>query len=270
MGDSKIINVENILDIVDVDFMQNVQDFIAHTMDVGLLSFDSNGALTQPSNWAEFCSISNESGPLARKRCKDCHKKCEKKAVEKGKPIIVKCYAGLTIFCIPVFMDGKHMASVIGGQVLTEPPNEEHFKRNARELNINEEAYVTAVRKLKIVSAEKIKVVADLLQVVMDSVSGFAYANLQLAELGLNYKIPRNIVIEDWLFSNCKKTSSPITAREFKILKLIVLGRNNTEIANELFISVHTVKAEVSSLLEKFCVEDRVQVAVKAVREGLI
>ena len=62
----------------------------------------------------------------------------------------------------------------------------------------------------------------------------------------------------------------PITEREFEVLKLIVLGKSNTEIAKDLFISVHTVKAHVSSILEKFSVEDRVQVAVKAIREGLV
>ena len=62
----------------------------------------------------------------------------------------------------------------------------------------------------------------------------------------------------------------PLTDREFEILRLIVLGKNNKEIANELFISVHTAKAHVSSILEKFSVEDRVKVAVMAVREGLV
>jgi len=45
---------------------------------------------------------------------------------------------------------------------------------------------------------------------------------------------------------------------------------SNTEIADELAISVHTAKKHVSSLLEKMKVDDRVQVAVKAVREGLL
>lgn len=62
----------------------------------------------------------------------------------------------------------------------------------------------------------------------------------------------------------------PLTGREYEILKLIVLGKSNTEIANELFISVYTAKAHVSSILQKLSVADRVQAAVKAVREGII
>ena len=42
------------------------------------------------------------------------------------------------------------------------------------------------------------------------------------------------------------------------------------EIAKELIVSVHTAKAHVCSILQKMCVNDRVQAAVKAVTEGLV
>lgn len=67
-----------------------------------------------------------------------------------------------------------------------------------------------------------------------------------------------------------KLLDKPLTNRELQVLELIVLGKSNTEIAKELFISLHTVKKHVSSILEKMTVNDRVQVAVKAVRKGLL
>lgn len=57
---------------------------------------------------------------------------------------------------------------------------------------------------------------------------------------------------------------------EYKILKLLIAGKNNIEIAKELIISPHTAKAYVSNILEKLNVENRVQAAVKAVRENII
>ena len=62
----------------------------------------------------------------------------------------------------------------------------------------------------------------------------------------------------------------PLTEREIQVLKLIAMGKSNTEIAKELIVSVHTAKAHVCSILQKMCVNDRVQAAVKAVREGLV
>lgn len=61
-----------------------------------------------------------------------------------------------------------------------------------------------------------------------------------------------------------------LTEREQSILNLLVQGKTNTELSKELFISVHTAKFYVSNLLEKLGVTDRVQAAVKAIREGLV
>ena len=65
-------------------------------------------------------------------------------------------------------------------------------------------------------------------------------------------------------------SSKPLTNRELEILKLITLGKSNTEIAKDLILSVHTVKAHVCTILHKLGVDDRVQAAVKAVREKII
>lgn len=62
----------------------------------------------------------------------------------------------------------------------------------------------------------------------------------------------------------------PLTEREVEVLKLITMGKSNTEIAKDLILSVHTVKAHVCSILYKMSVDDRVQAAVKAVRDGLV
>lgn len=250
--------------------MQNAQDFFATTMNVGLQSFNENKPLTNSSNFTVFCTKYIGGSEIGCKRCNNCHLKWEKAAEKKGEPIIYTCHAGLTSFAIPIKIEGKHIANVLGGQVLIGPPDEKHFRQIAKELGINEDAYLAEVNNLRILSMEKVKAITDLLSIVINSIAAIAYANLQLAELGLDYKIPRNIVMEEWFFLNCEKIRKPISAREFEVLKLIVMGKNNVEIAKELFISVHTAKAHVSSILEKFSVDDRVQIAVKAVREGLI
>jgi DNA-binding NarL/FixJ family response regulator len=70
---------------------------------------------------------------------------------------------------------------------------------------------------------------------------------------------------------NCvSEIKVPLTEREHEVLKHLVDGKSNTEIAKELIVSVHTAKAHVCSILQKMCVNDRVQAAVKAVREGMV
>ena len=71
------------------------------------------------------------------------------------------------------------------------------------------------------------------------------------------------------------QTESPVTGveltdREQQILKLIAQGMDNPEIAQTLHLSQHTVKNHVSSILIKLQVENRIQAAVRAVRQGLV
>ena len=61
-----------------------------------------------------------------------------------------------------------------------------------------------------------------------------------------------------------------LSEREKEILRLVAQGRDNTEIAQELYLSPSTVKNHVSSILEKLGVDSRVQAAVRAARAGIV
>jgi DNA-binding NarL/FixJ family response regulator len=62
----------------------------------------------------------------------------------------------------------------------------------------------------------------------------------------------------------------PLTRRELDVLKLIVDGCSNAVIAEKLYVSVGTVKTHVRNILNKLCVSDRTQIAVRALRAGLV
>lgn len=61
-----------------------------------------------------------------------------------------------------------------------------------------------------------------------------------------------------------------LSERELEVLSLIATGKENGEIADLLVISQHTVKNHVSGILAKLELENRIQAAVYAVRNGLV
>ena len=61
-----------------------------------------------------------------------------------------------------------------------------------------------------------------------------------------------------------------LTPREHEVLELLARGIANHEIAQALYLSEHTVKNYVSSVLVKLQVENRIQAAVRAVRTGIV
>jgi len=64
--------------------------------------------------------------------------------------------------------------------------------------------------------------------------------------------------------------SADLTPRELEVLELLSRGMDNPQIAKTLFLSQHTVKNHVSSILVKLQVQNRIQAAVRAVRSGLV
>lgn len=60
-----------------------------------------------------------------------------------------------------------------------------------------------------------------------------------------------------------------LTDREIEVTRLIMQGKSNPEIAQELFISESTVKNHISNILHKLDMKDRVELAILAVREGI-
>ncbi len=61
-----------------------------------------------------------------------------------------------------------------------------------------------------------------------------------------------------------------LSDREIEVLKLIANGKDNAQIARELFISPKTVKNHISNILMKLQIDNRIQAAVYAVRSGIV
>jgi DNA-binding NarL/FixJ family response regulator len=75
-----------------------------------------------------------------------------------------------------------------------------------------------------------------------------------------------------WVASRPQEPSPPrpLTPRELDVLRLVVRGMRNKEIARALGTAENTVKEQLSSILTKLELNDRTQAALYAVRTGLV
>ncbi len=102
----------------------------------------------------------------------------------------------------------------------------------------------------------------DTLSVVIHNVAkGVCWLDPEAAETALNMFRHSNLHSD---------IDVHLTSREKEVLKHIVDGDSNVEIARKLIVSVHTAKAHVCSVLQKLGVDDRVQAAVLAVKSNLV
>jgi two-component system, NarL family, response regulator LiaR len=115
---------------------------------------------------------------------------------------------------------------------------------------------------------------ADAYCVKGTSVDGLLRAIASAYE-GASYLDP---IVARQVMEQLKPTVSSIEAnavgqlspRELEVLKLMVEGRSNPEIATALYLSPNTVKTHVRGIMNKLAVDDRVQAAVVALRAGLV
>lgn len=103
-----------------------------------------------------------------------------------------------------------------------------------------------------------------LVEVVRSVLDGASWFDPSIAHVVLKAATNSNIT------SNSDKNDYNLTSREAQILKLITEGYSNNEIAKELFVSINTTKAHVASILQKLEVDDRLQAALKALKNKIV
>ena len=61
-----------------------------------------------------------------------------------------------------------------------------------------------------------------------------------------------------------------LTVRQLEVLKYIARGYTNSEIAEQMYITEHTVKAHICAIYETLKTNSRVQAVVKAIQEEIL
>ncbi len=67
-----------------------------------------------------------------------------------------------------------------------------------------------------------------------------------------------------------RKVNRNLTKRELEVLRLCKEGKTNIQIADTLSISTHTVKAHISSILDKLDVSCRLLAVTVAIERGIL
>ncbi|MGN1137167.1 MAG: PocR ligand-binding domain-containing protein [Oscillospiraceae bacterium] len=163
-------------DLISVGTLQSIQDGFARLTGMAALTTDADGnAVTNGSNFTDFCMDLTRKSREGCRRCGQCDKKGGEDALLSRKSVAYSCHAGLVDFAAPIMLGGEMIGSFIGGQVLTEEPDEEKFRAIARELSIDEDKYITALHKVKIVDRKQVEAAADFLFIIAGLLSQSAY-----------------------------------------------------------------------------------------------
>lgn len=176
MGDIKLT------DILDVDALQRIQDAFAKATGMAALADDLDHEVTRLSNPTEFCMTLARGSEKGHKRCSECNLRGGRDAAHTKKPAVYHCYTGLVDFSAPIMLGDSQIGSIVGGQVLTEAPDEQKSRQIAREIEVDEDEYIKALSKIKIVTKEQIEAAAQLLFEISGALSEQGIQKLRLSD----------------------------------------------------------------------------------------
>ncbi len=125
----------------------------------------------------------------------------------------------------------------------------------------------------------------DLFEAMKSGAAGYILKNIEAEKFVnlLSSVMDGEVVVSPWIADKIVKESfrqpgrrgsskfvNDLTNKEAKVIKLVADGASNKEIASSLNISDNTVKYHLRNIMEKLQVRNRAQMAVYAVRKGIV
>lgn len=179
-----MLDLDNItlLDVIDRNTLQSLQDAFASATGMAALATDETGSVTHLSNPTDFCMNLTRKSSIGCERCNKCDLQGGSESSRTGRPSVYFCHGGLVDFAAPIMLNGRHIGSLIGGQVLTEEPDDNKFRKIAIEIGVDPDQYVKAVHKVPIVPKERIDAAANLLYQMANALSEVGYQRMLAQE----------------------------------------------------------------------------------------
>lgn len=146
----------DLADLLDRDQMQQLMDSFCDTAGVSSAIIDLEGNVFVAAHWQQICTDFHRVNERTCARCIEGDTVLARQLSEGERFALYQCGNGLADAAAPIVIEGRRVGHVFLGQFLLEPPDEEAFRRQARELGFDEAAYMKALRRVPIVPKEKL------------------------------------------------------------------------------------------------------------------
>lgn len=143
-------------DLLDVPKLQELLDSLdeVHTLPSAII--DMEGNILTATAWQDICTKFHRINPDTEKKCIESDLHIGTQLTENMSHVIYRCPMGLVDTATPIVIEGKHLGNVFTGQLFMEPPDESHFKEQARQYCFDEDEYLAAMRRVPLFSKEQL------------------------------------------------------------------------------------------------------------------
>ncbi|MFL0194299.1 PocR ligand-binding domain-containing protein [Clostridium sp. WILCCON 0269] len=244
------LSVLEIKDVLDINMLQKFQDNFAESMNIASVTVDKDGnPVTKPSSYTSFCEYTH-STKIGDDRCAKSHKKGGEEATRSGKPYIYKCHAGLIDFAAPIIIEGKSIGTILGGQILYAKPIELEFRKTAKEIGMDEDKYIEALNKIKIIEEKNVKAAAELLYVVANYLSKIGYEQIKHDSESQD-KLTSIAQVLNNSFSQISATMEELAVSSVNVTNNQHMLAQNINDINEISVDINNILNSIRSIADK-------------------
>lgn len=155
---------KEILGLIDFKSIQELLDGFYEITKLSIAVLDFKGNILVKTEWQPICENFHRVHPKSKKNCFISDTVLANKMDVGEQYHFYKCLNGLIDVSVPIVIDKTHIANLYTGQFLFEEADEEFFIKQAEEYGYNKEEYMSALKKVPIVSKDKIRVIMEFLR----------------------------------------------------------------------------------------------------------
>ena len=118
---------------------------------------DLDGKVLIAAGWQDLCTQFHRVNPMTCARCRESDTVLAGRLKEGGDYNVYQCKNGLVDVAVPITIAGEHVANFFTGQFFFAPPDRHYFLRQAKEFGFDEKAYLDAMARAPVFSAEQVQ-----------------------------------------------------------------------------------------------------------------
>jgi len=172
-----------LIDLIDLEEVNKLLEGFNQTTGFVTAILDFEGNVLSKSGWREICTQFHRVHAVTSKNCTRSDTVLANESGNGGKYHFYECLNGLVDVAVPIVINGEHIANLFSGQFFFEEPDRTFFRKQAEKYGFNEDAYLSALGQVPVVSKEEVKVAMDFLVRMTQLISETSFQKLEQIQL---------------------------------------------------------------------------------------